>query len=113
MKAAVLRKLILLGSFHYALRQKEDQTARYLSALRNPTTQILGHPQGRIYNYRAGLNADWSRALRKLRASIKPWRSTAMLIDRTSKMSLLKIARQEGVRIFLGTDAHHPWQLPL
>jgi hypothetical protein len=29
MKAAVLRKLILLGSFHYALREKEDQTARY------------------------------------------------------------------------------------
>jgi hypothetical protein len=84
MKAAVLRNLILLGSFHYALREKEDQTARYLSALRNPTTQILGHPQGRIYN-RAGLNVDWSKVLRKLRASIKPWRSTAMLIDRTSK----------------------------
>ena len=26
-------------------------------------------------------------------------------------LSLLKIARQEGVRISLGTDAHHFWQL--
>jgi len=24
---------------------------------------------------------------------------------------LLKIARKQGVRISLGTDAHHPWQL--
>jgi histidinol phosphatase-like PHP family hydrolase len=28
-----------------------------------------------------------------------------------SKVSLLKIARKEGARISLGTDAHYPWQL--
>jgi DNA polymerase (family 10) len=50
---------ILLGSFHSALRRKEDQTERYLAALRNPHIQILGHPRGRIYNYRPGLRADW------------------------------------------------------
>jgi histidinol phosphatase-like PHP family hydrolase len=27
------------------------------------------------------------------------------------KMSLLRLARTEGARISLGTDAHHPWQL--
>jgi histidinol phosphatase-like PHP family hydrolase len=26
-------------------------------------------------------------------------------------VSLLKIAREHGTRISLGTDAHHPWQL--
>jgi len=26
-------------------------------------------------------------------------------------LALLKIARREGCRISLGTDAHHPWQL--
>jgi histidinol phosphatase-like PHP family hydrolase len=26
-------------------------------------------------------------------------------------VALLKIARQHGTRISLGTDAHHPWQL--
>ena len=50
---------VVIGCFHSALRRKEDQTERYLAALRNPTTQILGHPRGRIYNYRAGLSADW------------------------------------------------------
>jgi DNA polymerase (family 10) len=43
---------IVLGSFHSSLRTIQDQTDRYLAALRNPNIQILGHPRGRIYNYR-------------------------------------------------------------
>jgi hypothetical protein len=49
---------LVLGSFHSSLRMADDQTERYLAALRNPDIQILGHPRGRIYNYRPGLNAD-------------------------------------------------------
>jgi putative hydrolase len=49
---------IVLGSFHSALRTTEDQTERYLAALRNPHVHILGHPRGRIYNFRIGLKAD-------------------------------------------------------
>jgi histidinol phosphatase-like PHP family hydrolase len=49
---------IVLGSFHSSLRIIQDQTDRYLAALRNPNVQILGHPRGRIYNYRIGLSAD-------------------------------------------------------
>ncbi|PYL33918.1 MAG: hypothetical protein DMF38_10060, partial [Verrucomicrobia bacterium] len=41
---------LVLGSFHSSLRRIEDQTQRYLTALRNPNIQILGHPRGRIYN---------------------------------------------------------------
>src|SRR5207249_208357 len=52
---------LVLGSFHSSLRRQEDQTQRYLAALRNPNIQILGHPTGRIYNYRLGLKADWRR----------------------------------------------------
>ncbi len=52
---------LVLGCFHSSLRKKDDQTDRYLAALRNPTIQILGHPRGRIYNFRLGLTADWMR----------------------------------------------------
>jgi putative hydrolase len=62
MDPKALAKLdVVLGSFHSVLRVKHDQTARYLAALRNPDIQILGHPRGRIYNYRLGLKADWPR----------------------------------------------------
>ncbi|MGA7275475.1 MAG: hypothetical protein WBX14_11580, partial [Candidatus Udaeobacter sp.] len=52
---------LVLGSFHSSLRIVEDQTDRYLAALHNPHIQILGHPRGRIYNFRIGLSADWPR----------------------------------------------------
>ena len=52
---------IVIGCFHSALRRKEDQTSRYLAAIRHPSIEILGHPRGRIYNYRIGLTADWAR----------------------------------------------------
>jgi histidinol phosphatase-like PHP family hydrolase len=62
MEADALKHLdFVLGCFHSSLRKEEDQTERYLSALRNPLIQTLGHPRGRIYNFRLGLNADWPR----------------------------------------------------
>ena len=62
MDLASLAKLdIVLGCFHSALRKKEDQTERYIAALRNPAIQILGYPRGRIYNFRNGLSADWAK----------------------------------------------------
>jgi DNA polymerase (family 10) len=58
---ALSRLDIVIGCFHSLLRRKEDQTERYLAALRNTSIQILGHPRGRIYNFRTGLSADWPR----------------------------------------------------
>jgi histidinol phosphatase-like PHP family hydrolase len=50
---------LVLGSFHSSLRKTDDQTDRYLAAIRNPHLHIVGHPRGRIYNFRPGLRADW------------------------------------------------------
>jgi histidinol phosphatase-like PHP family hydrolase len=102
---------VVLGSFHSALRKKEDQTARYLAALRNPDIQILGHPRGRIYNFRIGLKADWPRVFAAARKIDKALEIDCYPDRQDLNLSLLKIARAEGCRISLGTDAHHPWQL--
>lgn len=112
MEAKSLAQLdLVLGCFHSALRRKEDQTGRYVAALRNPDIQILGHPQTRIYNYREGLHCDWSRVF-----AVAARLDKAVEIDgdpsrQDLRISLLKLARKEGVRISLGTDAHHPDQL--
>src|SRR6266496_3407463 len=46
MSSASLSALdLVLGSFHSSLRMIDDQTDRYLAALRNPNIQILGHPR--------------------------------------------------------------------
>jgi histidinol phosphatase-like PHP family hydrolase len=102
---------LVLGSFHSALRRTDDQTARYLAALRDPNIHILGHPQGRVFNYRAGLTADWRRVFAEAARLDKAVEIDAYADRQDLKLSLLRIARDEGVRISFGTDAHHPWQL--
>ena len=102
---------LVLGCFHSALRKKEDQTLRYLSALRNPEIQILGHPRGRIYNFRLGLTADWPRVF-GLAAELEKAVEIDGYPDRQDlNVDLLKLAKQAGCRISLGTDAHDPLQL--
>ena len=102
---------VVLGAFHSVLRKKEDQTERYLAALRNPDIQILGHPRGRIYNFRIGLKADWPRVFARAAKVGKALEIDSYPDRQDLNLGLLKIARKEGVRISLGTDAHHAHQL--
>jgi DNA polymerase (family 10) len=90
---------------------KHDQTPRYLAALRNRDIQVLGHPRGRIYNYRLGLKADWSRVFAEAAKVDKAVEIDCYPDRQDLNLSLLKLARVEGARVSLGTDAHHPWQL--
>ncbi|HEV3410176.1 MAG TPA: PHP domain-containing protein [Chthoniobacterales bacterium] len=102
---------LVIGSFHSALRVKEDQTARYLAALRNPHIQILGHPRGRVYNFRLGLSADWPRVFAEAARLDKALEIDCYPDRQDLNVELLKLARAAGTRVSLGTDAHHPWQL--
>jgi histidinol phosphatase-like PHP family hydrolase len=102
---------VVLGCFHSALRKKDDQTERYIAALRNPDIQILGHPRGRVYNYRVGLNADWKRVF-----DVAAELDKAVEIDgypdrQDLSLELVKLAKESGCRISLGTDSHDPLQL--
>jgi histidinol phosphatase-like PHP family hydrolase len=111
-EASSLRNLdIVLGCFHSSLRKKDDQADRYLAALRNPAIQILGHPRGRVYNFRLGLSADWARIF-----AIAAELDKAVEIDsypdrQDMSIDLIELARKAGCRISLGTDSHGPSQL--
>ena len=72
MDAAELAKLdLVLGSFHSVLRLKDDQTERYLAALRNPDVHVLGHPTA-VFTTTASASRRTGRvSLRKQRNSTK------------------------------------------
>ena len=109
--AALARLDVVLGCFHSALRKKEDQTERYLAALRNPDLQILGHPRGRIYNFRLGLSADWRRVF-DLAAELDKAVEIDAYPDRQDLSGdLIKLAVKAGCRISISTDSHGPSQL--
>jgi histidinol phosphatase-like PHP family hydrolase len=102
---------LVLGSFHSSLRVVDDQTKRYLAALGNPHIHILGHPRGRIYNFRIGLKADWPRVFAEAARLDKAVEIDCYPDRQDLNVELLKLAREHQTRISLGTDAHHPWQL--
>lgn len=102
---------IVLGAFHSALRRTDDQTERYIAALKQPYLNILGHPRTRIYNYRLGLKADWERVFATAAEYDKAVEIDCYPDRQDLNVDLLKHARKSGVKISIGTDAHHPWQL--
>ena len=112
MELQALKELdIVIGCFQSALRRKEDQTERYLAALRNPAIQILGHPRGRIYNYRSWLSADWRRVFTLAAELDKAVEIDAYPDRQDLSPDLLALARDAGCRISFGMDAHGPSQL--
>ena len=102
---------IVLGSFHSKLRETEDQTSRYLGALLNPDIQILAHPQGRMFGRRAGLNADWEKVLDAAAVTGKAVEFDCNPNRQDLRLELLEVAREAGVWISIGTDAHAPYEL--
>ncbi len=102
---------LVLGCFHSSLRTKDNQTSRYLAALHNPDIQILGHPRGRIYNYRLGLTADWADVFGTAAELDKAVEIDGYPDRQDLNVDLLKIAKREGCRISLGTDSHGAAQL--
>jgi DNA polymerase (family X) len=112
MDPSVLARLdLVLGAFHSKLRLRDDQTERYLRGLENPDIQVLAHPRGRIYNFRAGLTCDWERVARRAAET-----GTALEIDaypdrQDLDVERLRILAAEGAWISIGTDAHTPTEL--
>jgi histidinol phosphatase-like PHP family hydrolase len=108
---ALARLDLVLGAFHSKLRLTEDQTARYLAAVRNPTVHVLAHPRCRIYGRRAGLWCDWSRVFEESAALDKAVEIDASPHRQDLDVDLLRLAAVAGTRISIGTDAHSIYEL--
>ena len=102
---------LVLGAFHGQLRKKDDQTERYLKALANRTVDVHAHPRGRIWNFRAGLSADWRRVVERATELDKALEIDAYPDRQDLNVELLRLAAETGCRISIGTDAHTPGEL--
>lgn len=105
---------LVLGAFHSALRAKDDQTERYLAALRQPRLHVLAHPKARMYGRRVGLVADWRRVFAEAARLGKALELDATVWRQDLDVELATLARSEGVRWFsIGSDAHTAHELEL
>ena len=101
---------LVLGSFHSQLRATEDQTPRYLAALDNDDIHILGHPRGRKFNIRLGLQADWEEVLQKAAQRGKALEINSYPDRQDLSIEILEAAGPENV-FSIGTDAHDPEEM--
>jgi len=103
---------LVLGAFHSKLRSKQDETERYLAALRQPRLHVLAHPKARMYGRRAGLTADWRRVFAEAACLGKALELDATVWRQDLNVELATIAREEGVQWFsIGSDAHSAEEL--
>jgi DNA polymerase (family 10) len=102
---------LVLGAFHSRLRVVEDQTERYVAAVRNPTVHVLAHPRGRRWNVRPGLRADWPRVFAAAAEARTALEVDAFPDRQDLPVALIEVARDSGAWLSLGTDAHQPHEL--
>jgi histidinol phosphatase-like PHP family hydrolase len=102
---------VVMGAFHSKLRLTEDQTDRYLAAMRNPHITTLAHPRGRIFNRRVGLWADWLKVFEEAAQQGKALEIDANPNRQDLDVELLELAVEAGCRISIGTDAHSVFEL--
>ena len=101
----------VVASPHSQLRKDHDQTSRMLRAVQQPGVAILGHPQGRVYNSRPGVSANWPRVFAAAAA-----RGVAIEIDgnwhrQDVHFGLAQLALDAGCLFALDSDAHSVGEL--
>ncbi|MCL4367275.1 DNA polymerase/3'-5' exonuclease PolX [Patescibacteria group bacterium] len=90
---------------------KEKMTKRLLAALSNPFVKIFGHPTGRLINKRDSYDADWP-SIFKLAAKNNIAIEINAFPDRLDLPdSLIKIAKDCGVKFVIDTDSHQAEQM--
>jgi DNA polymerase (family 10) len=99
---------VVIASVHSLFNQpREEMTARMLRAIENPFVRILGHPTGRKLLARDAYELDLPAILRRagelgvaVEHNADPNRLD--LCDRD-----LRMAKENGCRVVVNTDAHH------
>jgi histidinol phosphatase-like PHP family hydrolase len=102
---------IVVGSFHSKLRGTEDQTERYVRALRNPSFHILGHPRCRMFSSRLGLQADWPVVLEAASRFGKALEINSHPNRQDLNVEVLELAADGDTMFSIGTDAHATWEM--
>jgi histidinol phosphatase-like PHP family hydrolase len=72
---------------------------------------ILGHPRGRVYNFRLGLVANWPAIFEEAAELDKAVEIDGYPDRQDLSPDLVQLAAKAGCRVSLGTDSHGAAQL--
>lgn len=97
-----------LVSIHSSFKLgREDMTERVLKALSHSKVRIFAHPTARLLNEREGVELDWSRIFEFCTKNDKWLEINADPKRLDLPDVIVHEAVKRGVKLTLGTDAHH------
>jgi DNA polymerase (family 10) len=98
---------IVIAGIHSGFRQpKEKITERILSAMENENVDVISHPTGRLIERRAPYEVDVEKIL-DFASSTKTILEISALPERLDLRDIdARRAKDYGVKIAIGTDAH-------
>jgi DNA polymerase (family 10) len=101
----ILKELdLVLASIHQGF--KKNVTERICDAMENPYVDIIGHPTGRLISQREGYDINLHQVMEKA-VQTGTWLELNAYPDRLDLNDInLKVAKEMGVKISIGTDAH-------
>jgi histidinol phosphatase-like PHP family hydrolase len=103
--------MVLIAAVHTGLADRRDQTPRLLRALEEPGVWALAHPQGRLFNRRGGVRANWEVVFRAAAGRGVLLEVNGFPRRQDLDPTLLALAREAGCSFVLASDAHHPRHL--
>ncbi|MEE9488834.1 MAG: PHP domain-containing protein, partial [Thermoplasmata archaeon] len=109
----ILKELdIVIGAVHSQFKmEKERMTERIVTAMENEHVDFISHPTGRLIGKREPYEVDMDRILdaaleTNTALEINSWIDRLDLNDRDARL-----AKERGVKLVLGTDAHTSGQM--
>jgi DNA polymerase (family 10) len=97
----------VIGSVHSQFKMSEEaMTARILTALENPRLTILGHPTGRLLLAREGYPVDVDAVIEQAARTRVAIELNADPRRHNLEWGYLRRAKERGVTIEIGPDAH-------
>jgi len=101
----VLEQLdLVVGAIHIGF--KKNVTGRLVAALENPLVDIIAHPTGRLILKREGYDVDIYEVMEKAKENNKTLELNAYPTRLDLNDLLLRRAKEMGIKISIGTDAH-------
>jgi DNA polymerase (family 10) len=108
----LLEKLdVVVASVHSGFKHRV--TERLVAAAKNPHVTILGHPTGRLIGEREGYEVDVEAVMKACAETGTAMEINAYYLRLDLNDVLSRRAKELGVRLALGTDAHHPDQMDM
>jgi DNA polymerase (family 10) len=103
---------VVIAAIHSGMNQSEEQiTRRVVKAIENPNVDIIAHPTCRLLGMREPVAIDMEAVFKAAAAQGKALEINAMPNRLDLKDIHIYRARELGVKLTLGTDAHRSDQL--